>query len=120
MPSWRSNWGPIDATSPPRWRLRIFALRGPRAKACQPACDLPASSTCSILARQAGTEVATMDTDAIQRTHEWLKEVYARQPERDTLHTTISGEELKPLYTQEDLADTDVERDVGYPGEYPF
>ena len=61
-----------------------------------------------------------VEPEAIRRAHEWLKEVYARQPERDGLFTTISGEQVKPLYTQEDLADTDVERDVGYPGEYPF
>src|SRR3954468_19800519 len=61
-----------------------------------------------------------VEPDAIQRAHEWLKDVYERQPERDALFDSISGEEIKPLYTQEDLADTDVERDVGYPGEYPF
>jgi methylmalonyl-CoA mutase N-terminal domain/subunit len=61
-----------------------------------------------------------VEPEAMRRAHEWLKEVYARQPERDGLFTTISGEPVKPLYTQEDLADTDVERDIGYPGEYPF
>jgi methylmalonyl-CoA mutase, N-terminal domain len=61
-----------------------------------------------------------IEPDAIQRAHEWLKEEYARQPERDALFTSISGEEVKPLYTQEDLADTELERDVGYPGQYPF
>ena len=40
-----------------------------------------------------------MDVEAIRRANEWLKEVYARQPERDALFTTISGEEVKPLYT---------------------
>src|SRR4051795_2924975 len=61
-----------------------------------------------------------VEPDSIRRAHEWLNEEYARQPERDALFTTISGQEVKPLYTQEDLADTDVERDIGYPGEYPF
>src|SRR4051794_9501457 len=61
-----------------------------------------------------------VEPEAIRRAHEWLKDVYERQPERDGLFSTISGEEVKPLYTQEDLADTDIERDVGYPGEYPF
>ena len=61
-----------------------------------------------------------VEPEAIRRAHEWLKEVYARQPERDALFTSISGEEVKPLYTEEDLADTDLERDIGYPGEYPF
>ena len=60
-----------------------------------------------------------VEPEAIRRAHEWLKEVYARQPERDALFTTISGEQVKPLYTQEDLADNDAERDIGYPGEYP-
>ena len=61
-----------------------------------------------------------VEPEAIRRAHEWLKEVYARQPERDALFTTISGEPVKPLYTEEDLADNDPERDIGYPGEYPF
>jgi methylmalonyl-CoA mutase N-terminal domain/subunit len=61
-----------------------------------------------------------VEPEAIRRAHEWLKEVYARQPERDALFTTISGETVEPLYTEEDLTGTDHERDIGYPGEYPF
>src|SRR5438094_2734463 len=61
-----------------------------------------------------------VEPESMRRAHEWLKEVYARQPERDALFTTISGEQVKPLYTPEDLAETDTERDIGYPGEYPF
>src|ERR671925_421668 len=70
-----------------------------------------------------GPPAATMsptESPEIRRAHEWLKEVYARQPERDGLFTTISGEEVKPLYTAEDLAENDPERDIGYPGEYPY
>ncbi len=61
-----------------------------------------------------------VEPEALRRAQEWLEEEYARHPERDALFTTISGEEVKPLYTDQDLADTDFERDVGYPGEYPF
>src|SRR6185503_12548571 len=61
-----------------------------------------------------------VEPESMRRAHEWLKEVYARQPERDALFTTISGEPVKPLYTQEDVAETDAERDIGHPGEYPF
>src|SRR4051812_34292193 len=61
-----------------------------------------------------------VEPEAIRRAQQWLEEEYARQPERDALFTTISGEELKPLYTDDDVADVDVERDIGYPGEYPF
>src|SRR5919112_2084938 len=39
----------------------------------------------------------------------------ARQ--RDALFTTISGEEVKPLYTEEDLPDPS---QIGRPGEFPF
>jgi methylmalonyl-CoA mutase N-terminal domain/subunit len=60
------------------------------------------------------------EPEAIRRAHEWLKEVYARHPEREALFSTISGEEVRPLYTEEDLADNDAERDIGYPGEFPF
>jgi methylmalonyl-CoA mutase N-terminal domain/subunit len=61
-----------------------------------------------------------VEPEAVRRAHEWLKGVYARNPERDSLFTTISGEPVKPLYTPEDLAEGDPERDIGYPGEYPF
>jgi len=39
---------------------------------------------------------------------------------RDVPFTTISGVPLKPLYTAEDVADLDPERDLGHPGEFPF
>ncbi len=45
---------------------------------------------------------------------------YADIPERDDLFTTISGREIKPLYTPADRADEAYEADVGFPGEYPF
>jgi methylmalonyl-CoA mutase N-terminal domain/subunit len=38
-------------------------------------------------------------------------------PERDTLHTTISGEEVKPLYTAADLPAIET---IGVPGEFPY
>ena len=61
-----------------------------------------------------------VEPEAVRRAHEWLKEVYARQPERDGLFTTISGEPVKPLYTEDDLSGNDPERDIGHPGDYPF
>src|SRR4051812_19305114 len=38
-------------------------------------------------------------------------------PERNTLFTTMSGEDVKPLYTEADLPDLD---QIGLPGQYPF
>jgi methylmalonyl-CoA mutase, N-terminal domain len=57
---------------------------------------------------------------ARRRAHEWLAEVYARRPERDATFETISGHEIRPLYTHEDRADSDPDRDLGFPGEYPY
>jgi len=56
---------------------------------------------------------------APRRSHEWLED-YARKPERDALFETISGQPIAPLYTDEDRAESDEERDLGYPGEYPY
>ncbi len=56
---------------------------------------------------------------APRRSHEWLED-YARSPERDALFDTISGHEVRPLYTEEDRAEADGERDLGFPGEYPY
>src|SRR5213082_3193827 len=47
----------------------------------------------------------------------WFRERYARTPEREAPFTTVSGEPIEPLYTQEDLADP--ER-IGLPGEFPY
>ena len=50
----------------------------------------------------------------------WREGVYNRAPERsDELFSTISGIEPEPLYTPES-SEIDYERDLGYPGEYPF
>lgn len=33
---------------------------------------------------------------------------------------TVSGEEVKPLYTPLDIKEIDFEKDISYPGEYPY
>jgi methylmalonyl-CoA mutase N-terminal domain/subunit len=55
-----------------------------------------------------------------RRTHEWLEQTYAEQVERDALFETISGHEVRPLYTEEDLTGWDPERELGFPGEHPY
>ena len=61
-----------------------------------------------------------VEPEARRRAHEWLSEVYSRLEEREALFETISGQKVKPLYTEEDRAGSDSERDLGYPGEYPY
>ena len=34
--------------------------------------------------------------------------------------TTVSGKEIKPLYTPEDIEGKDYLKDIGFPGQYPF
>ncbi|HEX2092813.1 MAG TPA: methylmalonyl-CoA mutase family protein, partial [Longimicrobiaceae bacterium] len=46
--------------------------------------------------------------------------VLARHPERRPRFESTSGVEVDRLYTPEDVAELDYERDLGYPGEYPF
>src|SRR3954467_4540528 len=47
---------------------------------------------------------------------EWHRK-YAATPERDASFTTLSGEPIRPLYTESDLPAPD---QLGAPGEYPF
>ncbi len=48
------------------------------------------------------------------------RERYEQTPERrDELTSTISGLEVEPLYTPENV-ELDHDRDLGYPGEFPF
>src|SRR3954467_15745519 len=51
---------------------------------------------------------------------EWKRELYDATPARsDELSSTISGLDNEPLYTPENV-EIDDERDLGYPGVYPF
>src|SRR3954462_13144201 len=61
-----------------------------------------------------------VEPGARRRAHEWREEVYSRQPEREALFETLSGETVEPLYTAEDRAGSDPKADLGLPGEFPF
>jgi methylmalonyl-CoA mutase N-terminal domain/subunit len=50
----------------------------------------------------------------------WEKKVASASRTRDALFTSISGEEVELMYTPDDVADLDYERDLGYPGEFPY
>jgi len=59
-----------------------------------------------------------------RREREWeektLGPTLAKSPERLAEFTTISGYPIRRLYTPADLAEWDVERDLGLPGEPPY
>jgi methylmalonyl-CoA mutase N-terminal domain/subunit len=52
---------------------------------------------------------------------EW-REAYGLTPERDAPFTTLSGEEIRPLYTERDLPAGvgGADDPIGLPGQYPF
>jgi len=60
--------------------------------------------------------------DNVPVSYEQWRRAYDLTPERDTSFTTLSGEEIAPLYTERDLP-TGIGSDedpIGLPGQYPF
>jgi len=49
---------------------------------------------------------------------EW-RTAYGLTPERDATFTTLSGEPIRPLYTEDEVP-AQAERRIGLPGQYPF
>jgi len=65
---------------------------------------------------------ATLDQSA-ELTRKWEDEVRrsaGTAAEQKARWSTVSDLEIKPLYTPEDIAQTDFARDIGVPGEFPF
>ncbi|HUK94623.1 MAG TPA: methylmalonyl-CoA mutase family protein, partial [Gaiellaceae bacterium] len=62
----------------------------------------------------------TEDRRGLGGTDDWKKTLYDATPERQgELFSTISGLENEPLYTSDSVG-PDLDRDLGYPGAYPF
>ena len=60
------------------------------------------------------------DREASGSVRAWREGAYEGAPERhDELFSTISGVETEPLYAPDNV-DLDYQRDLGYPGEFPF
>ncbi len=59
-----------------------------------------------------------------EKRKEWenntVKKVIEKHPERKEKFETFSGIEIKRLFIPSDVSDLDYERDLGFPGEYPF
>jgi methylmalonyl-CoA mutase N-terminal domain/subunit len=56
-------------------------------------------------------------------TRKWEDEVRrsaGKAAEQKARWSTVSDLEIKPLYTPEDIVQTDFARDIGVPGEFPF
>jgi len=77
--------------------------------------DVLSRSELDALVREREAELAELKA----RLSEWI-EAYDATPKREASFTTISGRELKPLYTALDRAESDDVAAVGLPGFYPF
>jgi methylmalonyl-CoA mutase N-terminal domain/subunit len=55
-----------------------------------------------------------------QQQERWKARAQEHSKDRDELFETISSEPIKDLYTPVDLDGFDYERDLGFPGEYPY
>jgi methylmalonyl-CoA mutase N-terminal domain/subunit len=62
---------------------------------------------------------ALSDIPAVPTTYEEWLAAYGAAPERDAEFVTLSGEPIRPLYTDADLP-ADREASIGVPGAYPF
>ena len=72
------------------------------------------------LTRTIGAMATTEDRGSLDATRAWREELYGRTPEREgELFSTISGVENEPLASP-DTVEVEYERDLGYPGVYPF
>jgi methylmalonyl-CoA mutase N-terminal domain/subunit len=66
-------------------------------------------------------EITTHLEEALEQwENETLKPTLRKMPERQRQFTTTSLTPINRLYTPLDVADTDYERDIGFPGQYPY
>jgi methylmalonyl-CoA mutase N-terminal domain/subunit len=62
----------------------------------------------------------TEEPEAVGGVDEWRRDSFESSPERTgELFSTMSGVENEPLYTPDNV-DVEYERDLGYPGAFPF
>ena len=65
-------------------------------------------------------ELEKLRQDQVRWERDTLTPHVKRAPERSGPFTTLSGRPIRRLYTPVDVPSLDYERDLGFPGEYPF
>jgi methylmalonyl-CoA mutase N-terminal domain/subunit len=55
-----------------------------------------------------------------QASRKWQKEFEESGPDKDKKFMTVSSRPIKPLYAPDDTKGLDFDRDIGYPGQYPY
>ena len=64
-------------------------------------------------------EKSTKIKTGLSSYQEWL-EKFEKSYLKEKKFMTVSSKPIKPLYGPQDTADIDFERQIGYPGEYPY
>ena len=49
-----------------------------------------------------------------------IEKIFQTNPERLKRFSTVSDKEIERIYTPKDISEQDFDRDLGFPGEYPF
>lgn len=57
---------------------------------------------------------------AVDAYSQWLQEYEESCPDTTKKFMTVSSRQIKPLYIPQDVENIDFDRDIGYPGEYPY
>jgi methylmalonyl-CoA mutase N-terminal domain/subunit len=65
-------------------------------------------------------EVLEKCSDLRTQWEDEVRRLVNKKGERKEVFTTVSNHEIKRLYTPEDIADLDFERDIGFPAQFPF
>jgi methylmalonyl-CoA mutase N-terminal domain/subunit len=66
-------------------------------------------------------EIMTPEQEAVERWEQHtLQPSVSKRPERKSRFEGVSLEEVNRLYTPADLANVDFERDISFPGEFPY
>ncbi len=64
--------------------------------------------------------LSDLDVERARWERETLAPALEKHPERQNRFITTSGQEVERLYTALDNAHLDYDRDIGFPGEYPY
>ena len=55
-----------------------------------------------------------------EKKERWLEDTYSDSPESEGPFLTVSSEPVEPTYGPGDIEDLDYERDLSFPGEFPY
>ena len=61
-----------------------------------------------------------MDKEKFNKAKAEYEKSFAESRKSNMKFTTVSGKEIKPLYTPENIEGKDYLKDIGFPGQYPF